>query len=51
MPWTHGGEDDKRFRKSMGTALLLCLMFAIALPFIRLPERILKPKSKCPNVS
>jgi hypothetical protein len=49
MPWTHGGEDDKRFRKSMSTALLLCLIFAIALPFIRLPESILKPEVEVPE--
>ena len=49
MPWTHGGEEDKRFRKSMSTALLLCLIFAIALPFIRLPESILKPEVEVPE--
>lgn len=29
MPWTRGGEEDKRFRKSAGTALLLCLILSL----------------------
>jgi hypothetical protein len=49
MPWTRGGEEDKRFRKSISTALLLCLIFALALPFIRLPESILKPEVEVPE--
>ena len=49
MPWTRGGEEDKRFRKSVSTALLLCLVFAIVLPFIRLPESILKPEAQVPE--
>ena len=49
LPWTHGGEEDKRFRKSISTALLVCLVFAIVLPFIRLPESILKPEVEVPD--
>jgi chemotaxis protein histidine kinase CheA len=49
MPWTHGHEDDKRFRKSVGTALLLCLIFALITPLIRLPERIVKPEIAVPD--
>ena len=37
MAWTRGGEDDKRFRKTLGTALLVCLLFALIFPFIKLP--------------
>jgi hypothetical protein len=49
LPWTRGGEEDQRFRKSIGTALLLCLVFALVLPFIRLPESILKPEAEVPE--
>ena len=37
MAWTRGGEDDQRFRKTLGTALLVCLLFALIVPFIKLP--------------
>jgi hypothetical protein len=49
MPWTHGGEEDKRFRKSAGTVLLLCLIFALVVPHIPLPTRILKPETQVPE--
>jgi hypothetical protein len=49
MPWTRGGEDDKRFRKSVSTALLLCLIFALVVPYIRLPASILKPEAEVPE--
>ena len=49
MPWARGGEEDKRFRKSIGTALLLCLIFALIVPYIPLPERILKPEIEVPE--
>ncbi len=39
LPWTRGGEDDRRFRKSWSTALLICLMIAIVFPLITLPLR------------
>lgn len=39
MPWTRGGEDDKRFRKSLSAALLVCLLFAVIVPYIDLPLR------------
>jgi hypothetical protein len=38
MPWTRGGEDDRRFRKSLGIALTICLLFALLVPFIRFPS-------------
>jgi outer membrane biosynthesis protein TonB len=37
MAWTRGLEDDQRFRKTLGTALLVCLLFAVVFPFIKLP--------------
>ena len=37
LPWTRGGEDDRRFRKSLGTALLVCLLFVLLVPLIDLP--------------
>ena len=49
MPWSRGGEDDQRFRKTVGAALLLCLIFAIVLPFIELPQSILKPEAVVPE--
>jgi hypothetical protein len=49
MPWTRGGEEDKRFRKSAGTVLLLCLIFALIVPHIPLPTRILKPEVEVPE--
>lgn len=49
MPWSRGGEDDQRFRKSVGTALLLCLIFALVVPFIELPQSILEPEAEVPE--
>lgn len=49
MPWTRGGEEDKRFRKSVGSVLLLCLIFALIVPHIPLPQRILKPEAEVPE--
>ena len=37
MAWTHGGEDDWRFRKSLAAALLVSLLFGGLLPMIDLP--------------
>jgi hypothetical protein len=37
MPWSRGGEDDRRFRKSLGASLLLSLLLGLALPQIDLP--------------
>jgi hypothetical protein len=42
MPWTRGGEDDRRFRKTLGTALLICLLFASIVSVIKLPLRVLQ---------
>lgn len=37
MPWTWGGEDDRRFQKSLLGSLGVCLLLALILPLIRLP--------------
>jgi len=37
MPWSRGGEDDKRFRKSLAASLLLSLLVGLLLPLIDLP--------------
>jgi hypothetical protein len=37
MPWTRGGEDDRRLRKSLAASLLGCLLLAMLLSFIELP--------------
>ena len=37
MPWTRGGEDDERFRKSLAASLLLGLLLGLLLPLIDLP--------------
>lgn len=39
MPWSRGGEDDSRFRRSLGASILLSLLLAILLPMIDLPVR------------
>lgn len=40
MPWAREGEDDKRFRRSVATALLLAITFAVVVPYIPLPQRV-----------
>jgi hypothetical protein len=37
MPWTRGGEDDQRFRKTLAAALLVGLLLGLLLPLIDLP--------------
>jgi len=37
MPWNWGGEDDRRFQKSLLGTLGVCLLLALILPLIRLP--------------
>jgi hypothetical protein len=37
MPWTRGGEDDRRFRKALAAALLLSLLFGLLFPLIDIP--------------
>jgi hypothetical protein len=37
MPWTRGGEDDQRLRKSLAGALAACLVLGLIFPLIDLP--------------
>jgi hypothetical protein len=37
MPWTRGGEDDRRFRKSLAVSLALCLLLGLLVRQIDLP--------------
>ncbi len=37
MPWTRGGEEDQRFRRTLALALLLSLLFSVLFPWIPLP--------------
>jgi hypothetical protein len=37
LPWTTGGEDDRRFRKTLAASLLTGLLFGLLLPLIDLP--------------
>jgi hypothetical protein len=42
MAWTRGFEDDRRFRKTLRNVLLVCLLFALIVPFVKLPLRALQ---------
>jgi hypothetical protein len=46
MPWTRGGEDDRRFRKTLGTALLFCLLVGLIVTFIKVPLRVLQEQAE-----
>jgi hypothetical protein len=48
MPWTWGGEDDRRFQKSLLGALAVCLLLALIFPLIRLPL-VLPPEEASPE--
>jgi len=37
MPWTWGGEDDRRFQKSLLSTLAVCLLLTLLFALIRLP--------------
>jgi outer membrane biosynthesis protein TonB len=37
MPWSRGGEDDQRYRKSLVASLLVSLLLALVIPLIDLP--------------
>jgi hypothetical protein len=37
MPWTWGGEDDRRFQKSLLSTLAFCLLLTLLFSLIRLP--------------
>jgi outer membrane biosynthesis protein TonB len=46
MAWTRGFEDDQRFRKTLSTSLLVCLLFALIFPLIKLPLRVLTQEAE-----
>ena len=48
MPWA-SGEDDRRFRKSLGMAVLFCLLFGLVVPWIDLPLRVLEDAAEVPE--
>jgi outer membrane biosynthesis protein TonB len=37
MPWMRGGEDDKRFRKTLAASILISLLFGLLFPLIDIP--------------
>ena len=37
MPWARGGEEDRRYRRSLTAALLACLLVALIVPLIHPP--------------
>ena len=37
MPWAHRRDDDSRFRKSLATSLLICLVLGLIIPLIDIP--------------
>ncbi|MFK7895774.1 MAG: AgmX/PglI C-terminal domain-containing protein [Myxococcota bacterium] len=37
MPWMRGGEDDRRFRKSLAISLLLAVFLGAVLPLVDIP--------------
>jgi len=37
LAWARGGEDDRRFRRSLAASLLVCLLLSFLLPMIDLP--------------
>jgi hypothetical protein len=37
MPWAHGGDDETRFRRSLATSLLVCLVLGLIIPLIDIP--------------
>jgi hypothetical protein len=39
MPWTRGGEDDQRYRRTLRNVLLACLLFGLVAPWVPLPVR------------
>jgi hypothetical protein len=49
MPWARSGEDDRRFRKTLATALLACVLFALIVPLIDLPLNVLEKSVEVPE--
>jgi hypothetical protein len=48
MPWKWGGEDDRRFQKSLLGTLAVCLLLVLLLPLIPLPLA-LAPEQTAPE--
>jgi hypothetical protein len=49
MPWARSGEDDRRFRKTLATTFLVCLLFALIVPLIDLPLHALNKTVEVPE--
>jgi hypothetical protein len=49
MPWTRGGEDDRRFRKSLLTSLAVCLALTLLALLIRIPLKPTEPNTQPPE--
>ena len=49
MPWTRGGEDDRRYRRTLALAVLYSLLFALVVPQIGLPLRALEQELDVPE--
>src|SRR5262249_37573497 len=49
MPWTRGGEEDQRYRKSLATSLMISLVFALVIPQITLPLHSQDEETKVPE--
>ena len=45
MPWTRGGEDDQRYRRSLAASLLASLLFGLVVPLIDLSWRALEEET------
>ena len=37
MPWTRGGEEDQRLRKSLALSMLVCILLALLADLVQLP--------------
>src|SRR5579864_6850078 len=46
MPWIWGGEDDRRFQKSLLSTLAVCLLLALIVSLVRLP--VAQPPEETP---
>ncbi|MDE2450229.1 MAG: AgmX/PglI C-terminal domain-containing protein [Gammaproteobacteria bacterium] len=49
LPWSHRGEEDRRFRKSLGMALLISLLIALLVHWIPLPVIAPSPEPQIPK--
>lgn len=37
MPWSRGGDDDRRFRSALGVSLVVSVLLSLVIPFVDLP--------------